>query len=259
MPVFFLTNVGSATIHHPVTDKMVARFSKLDSIMFDIDQKMSAVNAGSGAYPVTTIIADRAPKVELKGVEINLGAYYRLLGAINTPAAQGSPVQLYVTEEHRIGSDGTVTLNYTPSTVKTTMDVYGLIDDAEFEQVASAPTQGQYSISGNTLTFNTDDAGKAIVVGYFYDSTTGGEISIGTTSIPGTWRIRASGKWFQNESDPSKPYYNINFVANSCQFMGNLQITAERQKASSQTLDLQILDPGDGTDPIQIITEAKYA
>jgi hypothetical protein len=41
--------------------------------------------------------------------------------------------------------------------------------------------------------------------------------------------------------------------------ISTLAINFERQKASQAKMDFTILDPGPGYDPIDIITDAKYA
>lgn len=259
MAGFIISNVVNAGLYDVATGQAYASFTKLDSITIDVDAKMQEVYGGSGAYPIVNILADRKPKISLKGPELSLAAAYRLLGANNVAATTGSPIQIPKIEDYTIPAGGTVTLNNTPSTVDTTITVIGVIDDTLFTKVASAPTQGQYSITGNTLTFNTSDVGKTVRVFYSVDSTTGGNIQIAANSIPGIYTFKATGKFLQNINDPQKTAYDIAFVIKSCQLTGNLQFNSERQKASAVSLDLDIIDPGNGFNPIEIRTTAKYA
>jgi hypothetical protein len=259
MPSFVITNVGNAALYDPTTGAFVAGFSKLDSIQITIDSKMTEVYGGTSAYPLINILADRKPVIDLKGPEIPLGAYYRLLGATNTAADTSNPVQIPIVGAlYTIPADGTVTLNPAVSTVNTNVDVVDEVDGTVFEKVASAPTAGQFSISGSTLTFNTQDAGKTIRVYYDYDSTTGGNIGVSASAIPGIFTFKATAKYFQNVSDPAKTAYNISFVAHSCQLVGTLTPNMQRQQAASQSIQLNILDPGNGKNPVEIRTDAKY-
>jgi hypothetical protein len=41
--------------------------------------------------------------------------------------------------------------------------------------VASTPAAGQYSVSAGAYTFNSDDAGKAVLINYIYTAATGGQ------------------------------------------------------------------------------------
>lgn len=258
MPSFIISNVGTAALVDVATGDVVADFSKLDSIDITIDSAMTEVYGGTAAYPMVNILKDRKPVVDLKGPELNLGAYYRILGATNTAGATGTPVQIFVAEDYVIPTSGSVTLNHTQSTVKTNMTVKGIIDDSPFTVAASAPTQGQYSISGSTLTFNTADAGTSVRVFYYYDSTSGSKIDVSSAAIPGVFQFIATAKYLQNVNDPAKTAYDITFTARSTQLIGTLKVSMQRQQATAQTLQLNILDPGDGYDPVEINTSAVY-
>lgn len=66
------------------------------------------------------------------------------------------------------------TLTVTPPSSGTVVADLGVIDattGAAFKRVASAPSTGQYSVSGATYTFAAADAGKAILVSYEYSAT----------------------------------------------------------------------------------------
>lgn len=258
MPSFVISNVGTAALVDVATGDVVADFSKLDSIDITIDSAMTEVYGGTAAYPMVNILKDRKPLVDLKGPELNLGAYYRVLGATNTAGASGSPVQIFVAEDYVIPASGSLTLDHTPSTVKTNMTVKGIIDDQQFTSVASAPTAGQYSITGNTLTFDTSDAGTSVRVFYYYDSVSGSKFDVSSAAIPGVYQFIATAKYLQNVNDPAKTAYDIVFSARSTQLIGTLKVSMQRQQATAQSLQLNILDPGDGYDPVEISTSATY-
>ncbi|MCI4680176.1 hypothetical protein K9U39_10970 [Rhodoblastus acidophilus] len=53
-------------------------------------------------------------------------------------------------------------------------------------KVASAPAVGQYSVAGGVYTFNSGDAGKAVLVSYSYTQTSGGSRAVISNKVMGT-------------------------------------------------------------------------
>lgn len=259
--MLFITNIANAGLYDATSGAALASFTKMESIMLDIDSKMTEVYAGTSAYPEVNIMADRKPKITIKGPEFSLGAAYRLLGASSTQGS-ATAVIMPAIEDAIVGSDGTVILAHTWSTTDATVSVIGIIDDASFAKVASAPTAGQYTIATvstvTTVTFNTSDAGKTVRIFYNWESATGGSIDVATSAIPGVYTFKMAGKVGQNVNDPAKTAYDVAIVIKSMQLIGNMQFSFERQKASSNSLDISILDPGPGFKPISIRTTAAY-
>lgn len=256
---FMIGNIGNAGLFDPVSGAMIGAFTRMESIVLNVDSKLSEQYAGSGMYPVVNISADRKPRVSIKGPELPLGVAAGILGANLTKAQSGSPVQVPMIEEKTIDPTGKVTLSYPISATVTQVSVIGLYDGKVFTGVASAPTAGQFqnpSSGATQISFNSADAGKIVVVSYYYDSTTGGKIDILTTSIPGTYKFIANAKLLNTIDQSQVP---IAFVVNRCQLTGNWQISEERQKLSQTSLDLTILDPGGGLPAVSIIPTANFA
>lgn len=253
-------NIGMSALLTPA-GVIEAVLSKMDSVVLDIDGKLTPVYSGAGMYSIINISADRKPKVSLKGPEVPLTAAAGLLGAQTTVAAAGAPVQIPIVEEYTISAAGTVTLLNPLSATVFTIAVIGMLDGKPFSPIASAPTTGQFvtpAANATTITFSVTDANKPIAIQYTMDSTTGGSISILPTSIPGIHKFIANAK-VVNTEDSTGALVPISFVVMKCQFIGNWQISQERQKASSTSIDLDILDPGGGLPAIQIITGSKFA
>jgi hypothetical protein len=136
------------------------------------------------------------------------------------------------------------------------LTIFGDIDGTVF--TLGTPAQGQYSITGSVLTFNVADAGKVIRVYYDTDTAVGSTIGVSASAIPGIYTLKATARYLQNISDPAKTAYNISFVAYSVQLIGSLSVDMQRQSATSQSIQLDILDPGNGKNPVEIRTNAKY-
>jgi hypothetical protein len=257
-----IPNVGKSAVFDPVSGALLAVFTKMDSVSVDIDGTLTPIYGGSGAYPIVNIMADRKPTVSVKGSEASLQVA-TTLGATVTAAVSGTPVQIQRIEEVTIGAGGTTPLpnGDVISATVTTLNVVGALDNKGFTGVASAPTAGQFvnPIAGaSSLTFNTADAGKAVVIVYSIDSITGGEVDYAPTAVSKVVRFVAAAKVINTE-DPSQALVPITFVVNSCQFMGKWTLSQERQKASATQLDLNVLDPGGGKPAVSIMTAAKFA
>lgn len=256
---FMIGNIGNAGLFDPVSGAARGFFSKMESIVLDVDSKMAEQYAGSGMFPIVNITADRKPKVTVKGPELPLGMASSILGANITKAQSGTPVQVPKIEEKTIDGSGKVTLDYPISATVLTVSVIGTLDGKVFTSAASAPTAGQYqtpAASATQLTFNVADAGKVVTVAYTFDSVTGGKIDVMTTSIPGVHKFIANAKLINTVDQSQVP---IAFVVNACQMIGNWQISEERQKLSQTNLDLTVLDPGGSNPAISIIPTANFA
>ncbi|WAH35048.1 hypothetical protein [Alicyclobacillus dauci] len=257
-----IPNIGYSAALDPVSGGLLAVFTKMDSISMDVDGTLTPVYGGAGAYPIVNIMADRKPMVSLSGSETSLQAS-SMLGANVTTASASTKVQVPRIEELTIGADGTVNLpnGDTISATTTTIGVVGALDNKAFTSVASAPTTGEYvtPVAGDAkVTFSTDDAGKAVVIYYTIDTSTGGQVDYQPSAVGKVVKFVASAK-VVNTEDPSQALVPITFVVNSCQFLGKWTLSQERQKASAPKLDLQILDPGGGKAAVSIITTAKFA
>lgn len=257
-----IPNIGKSAIFDPVSGAMLAVFTKMDSVSVDVDGTLTPIYGGSGAYPIVNIMADRKPSVSVKGSEVSLQVS-SVLGATVTTAASGTPVQIPMIDEFTIGAGGTVALpsGQAISATVIAISVVGALDNKAFTGVASAPTTGQFITpvaSAASLTFNATDAGKAVVIAWTIDSTTGGEVDYAPTAVSKVVKFVANAKVINTE-DPAQLLVPITFVVNSCQFMGKWTLSQERQKASATQLDLIVLDPGGGKPAVSIMSAAKFA
>lgn len=256
-----IPNIGNSAICDANTGAIKAPITKMDSIKLDVDGKLTPVYGGSGMFSIVNISADRAPKVTLQGPELPLAAASTLLGATTTVAASGSPIQQDAIDVKTIPSGGVVPLDNTVSATVTTASVVSVKTGKAYTGVASAPTTGQYinpAASATSITFNTSDAGDVVMIKYTTDTTTGGKVDFGTSTIQGAYKFVAQGK-VVNTEDPSKALVPITFVVYSAQFIGQWSASMERQKASANSIELSVLDPGGSNPAVTIITQAKFA
>ncbi len=256
-----IPNIGMSALQDPVTSALRAVFSKMESITLDIDSKLNPQYGGSGMYAIAYTSADRKPKVTVKGIEIPLAAASTILGATATVASVGTPSQIPIVEEYTIPANNIVTLNNTISATVIAISVQGALDGKLFTGVASAPTAGQFitpAASATQVTFNASDVGKAVFISYTTDTTTGGHVDVTASSVPNPQKFVAQAK-VVNTEDSAGALVPVTFVVPKCIFVGSWQVSQERQKASSTSLDLEIMDPGGNQPAIQIFTAAKFA
>lgn len=113
---------------------------------------------------------------------------------------------IYKREELTITA-GAATLANTPVTdTQVVFEMTGLRDNGtEFTKVASAPTAGQYTLTGAALGFNTADNGKKVAVWYQYTTpATAKKIAIKANKFPASVKIVGEGLWRDQETDTDK-------------------------------------------------------
>jgi len=258
-----IPNIGVASFNDPGTGVPRGFFSKMDSFVLDGDFKLTPQYGGAGMSPIAYTSADRKSKLSMKGLEVPLNVASTIVGGSNTIAAVGSLVQIPINKVYTIPTGGVLDLTDGDaiSATVTTVYVTGASDNKPFAGVASAPTAGQFIngvASATTITFNTADADKVVYVSYTIDTSTGGAIHATASSMPNTQKLIISGKILSTE-DPNSALVPITIVIPKSIFVGSWQVEMARQKASSTSIDLELMDPGGTTDLFTIYTAAKFA
>jgi hypothetical protein len=128
------------------------------------------ISGGQGNYRLLSFDHSKISTLKLKLPLVDTTLMAMLMGDTVATGAQNVFQREVVTV-----SAGTATLSQTPLTGTTPSVFYlnGARDNGtSLTKVASAPTAGQYSISGTTITVNTGDNGKQLVVWYQYATPT---------------------------------------------------------------------------------------
>jgi hypothetical protein len=145
----------------------------LQDVSIDFDRKIEMllgqynmpVAAGGGEFK----IAGKAKFARLQATQIN----NLFLGQTLTP---NSMLEMTTGESDTVAS-GAVTV----ANSATFVEDYGVFyasNGVQLTPVASAPAQGQYSVSSGVYSFNTADNGQAVLIYYSYTVASGNKISL---------------------------------------------------------------------------------
>jgi hypothetical protein len=118
-----------------------------------------------------------------------------LMAAITGSSLSGGTVKRAQGENQQIpgSSPYTVTLDNADNIAQSEIVIRD--DNMRMKRVAASPGEGEYSITGDTLTFSSEDAGKYVYIDYFYeDAATGHKLSIDPYTLPGSFKLLASLK-----------------------------------------------------------------
>lgn len=117
--------------------------------------------------------------------------------------------------------------------------------------VTGTPTTGQYAVNASTgvYTFASTDAGLGVQITYTYgDSTAGSTIAV-PNALQGLTN-KFSVILYRGRNNTGE-----RFLLNGC-VASNLQLPTTMGKFAVSDFDLSVTDPGDGTNPLTIYTDA---
>lgn len=118
-----------------------------------------------------------------------------LMAAITGSSLSSGTVKRVQGESHQISGSSpyTITLDNADNIAQSEIVVRD--DNVRMLRVATSPGEGEYAISGDTLTFSSEDAGKYVYIDYFYeDAASGHKLSIDPYALPGSFKLLASLK-----------------------------------------------------------------
>ncbi len=118
-----------------------------------------------------------------------------LMAAITGSSLSSGTVKRAQGENHQIpaGSPYEITLDNANNIAQSEIVIRD--DNVRMKRVASSPDTGEYAISGDTLTFSSEDVNKYVFIDYFYeDAATGHKLSIDPYTLPGSFKLLASLK-----------------------------------------------------------------
>lgn len=123
------------------------------------------VVGGQGAYRLMSFDHSKVSTLKLKLPLVDITLMSQLMGDTVAIGAQN----VMHREVQTVGVGNTLTLSQTPlaGTTPAVFYLQGQRDNGEaLTKAASAPTSGEFSVTGSTMTFNTSDLGKQVVIWY---------------------------------------------------------------------------------------------
>ncbi len=217
---------------------------EVQSVEFDVGVEAQNIPDGNGLFDIMRLYTKRTGSIKITTNLLDPAALAVLWGATLT---ESRDITAWVVgEEKTIPAVGpfTVTLDKAPNNTTAGLFVRD-IDGILLTRTASTPTTGQYSVSGNTLTFTATDANKALVISYSYAVTGATTIEVSATSEPRPFQIIHSF----TAKDRSGSFYDAMLDIPRVLPAGNMPMRAQRE---AQTFDInaEIMRPDGGLNPV---------
>lgn len=120
-------------------------------------------------------------------------------------------------------------------------------DGSPLVSVDAAPATGQFSVSADTLTFNSTDAGTAIFVTYEHQAPTSERIYLPSSgSRPVLHAIISTLATSEDETQE----YNANIIVDKCKATGAMSPPPQQREPQPWNFTLRILKPRGGYNPV---------
>ncbi len=145
-----------------------------------------------------------------------------ILASLTGAGLTDGTVRYVQSESHQVPSSEPyeVTLN-NPDNLAQSEIVVG--ESGRMRRVPSTPGEGEYAISGNVLTFSSDDAGGTVYIDYFYeDSGAGKTITVDPYALPGEFKLLASLKSYDTYAAGYSG--DLVFIAERCRRTGPVDV-----------------------------------
>ena len=228
-----LHGIGAGVLKS-VTGK-IAEMTTSQSMSMNITATMEDVYGGDGLFPLYTYVSKKEGNVEIKNAEFKLSQVQITQGTKITTGSKRNYRVLLTKEDEQLIKDVSLT---------------------GVEVIAVVGPDGQDASAAVTV---TDDGavtfGEAAVEGEYavwFKATD--ENSVRTEMLKNAMPEVSTFNWMFTTEDSEGNKYQIDIYARRVRADGELKIETERDKATTPSLKVKILDPGDGHDDFAVVT-----
>lgn len=235
-------DISNAALFDLTSGDPVAFFEKLKKMTIMIDAKQQRQYGGTSRFAFHLTEQDSESNIQIENAVLD---YNELIVATGATLASGSTVVPNV-NKYTVQAGGTVQIDNGATMValsdRVVVATKGLTSSGlKLDRIASAPTSAQYTISATGLITVGDLTlvGKDIRVFHDYTSTVGETLSITTTSKNKAYKFVAYGNAYDDELNV---YFPVRVIIFKSQMLGSFSIDQQRKNATTNTLDLAVLD-----------------
>lgn len=221
----------------------------VQAIRPSINIQTSELADGNSDWPVGVYDTGKSGQVEITFSEFQPDVYAALIGSAALATAANKDLW-EIEEEGAIPTNGTyeVTLAETPKTGGTIIVVNN--EGSPFTKVASSPAVGEYSVTGNKLTFNSLDAGKEVFVTYEWTATSADSMALPRSGSRPILHAIISG---EATDDDQVTTYRTNIIIDKCKATGDLNPPPRQREVQPWTATLQVLKPRAGKNAVDFV------
>ncbi|ANY70410.1 hypothetical protein BBD42_30870 [Paenibacillus sp. BIHB 4019] len=219
----------------------VGFFDRLNKMTIAIDAKQQRVYGGTSKYAFHLTEQDAESGIQLENAVLD---YNMLLAATGAELTNGQAVVPFF-EKLTVLSDSTVTITKGADMVANSDRVIVVSKDhvnagKKLERVAATPTALQYTVAAGIITFGDATlAGKDVRVFGDYNSATASGASITTTTRNKAYKFVAYGRALD---DDTNEWFDVVVIIYKAQMLGTFSIDQQRKSATSNSLELAVLD-----------------
>jgi len=231
-------------------DKAVTNPGTVSSIERTHSVETKELPDGNSQYPMT--IRDTKTNDRIR---VNFSSFqpqlYALVAGENIEDKQN--VTMSIVEEKKTIDDTNYTIKLDPTYDGKGMLLVTGIDSTQFAKAESTPTAGEFSVSADTLTFSSADAGKEVFLTYDYTATEA-TVSSATTTPKRPAIHLIVGTDVSSQPGDANAYRN-NIVVDKCKAVGDLKPPDQKTDTDGWSVEFQVLEPRGGQPPIKTITD----
>lgn len=203
---------------------------------------------GNSRYPMTirTLKANDKFKINFSSFQPR---FYALVTGESIEEKQSATMS--VVEEKKTIDDATYTIKMDPVYDGTGMLFVTGIDSTQFTKAESAPATGEFSVSADTLTFSSADAGKEVFLSYDYTATSAVESASSTTQKRPAIHLIIGSEVAKQPGDVNA--YRSNTIIDKCVAVGDINTPEQKPDADGWSVEFQVLEPRGGQKPVKTL------
>lgn len=240
-------DISDATLFDLATGDPVAFFERLKKMTIAIDAKQQRVYGGTSKYSFHLTEQDAESSIQIENAVLD---YNQLVAATGAAIASGSTVVPHF-QKYTVLAGATITLaNGATMVLLSDRIVVASKSHANagvlLTRVGATPTATQYTITAAGVVVFGDATlvGKDVRVWHDYTSAVGETISVKTDTKNKAYKFVAYGNAVDDELNTTFP---VRVIIYKTQMLGTFTIDSQRKSATTNMLDLAVLD-ADRTD-----------
>ena len=236
------------TLDRKSADKAVTNPGTVESIGRTNTTETKEYPDGNSRYPMTirTLKTNDRFKVNFSSFQPQL---YALVTGESIEEKQN--VTMSIIEEKKTIDDTAYTIKMDPVYDGEGMLFVTGVDSTQFAKVESAPMTGEFSVSADTLTFSSADAGKEAFLSYDYKAAEAVESSASKTQKRPELHLIIGSEVASQPGD--KNVHRSNTVIDKCVAVGDLNPPEQKPDTGGWGVEFQVLEPRGGQKPVKTL------
>ncbi len=237
------------TLDRKSADKAVTNPGTVESIGRTNTTETKEYPDGNSRYPMTI----RTLKINDR-FRVNFSSFQPQLYALVTGESieEKQNVTMSIVEAKKTIDDTNYTIKLDPPYDGEGMLFVTGVDSTQFTKAETSPQgTGEFSVSADTLTFSSADAGKEVFLSYDYTATEAIESAATTTQKRPEVHLIIGSEVASQPGD--KNVYRSNTVIDKCVAVGDVNTPEQKPDTDGWSVEFQVLEPRGGQKPVRTL------